>query len=240
MAESSGSFIPKRSGTVNRQPVKRSNFFVFSILSYAMFVAAPIASGAVFIYEKYVEKQFAQSVINLDSAIKNFSEADMQRVTEFDQRLVIANAILNSHVSFGTLFAILESSTAATVEFSDISISRADTKTINVTAGMSADAFDALLFQRSVYDKDQNIVRAQFNGITFAGVAPATENSASSQSTAPDNKLLTLNAEFTILTDQILFNPTVVTSGRVIDSVDVSTQNPAVVDDTASSNATNL
>lgn len=212
MAESSSSFIPKRSGTTNRpQPTRRGNFFALSVVSYALFVAAPLASGVVFVYDKYVQKQFAQTVINLDSAIKGFSEADMQRVTEFDERLTVANSLLDSHVSFGTLFSILEASTAATVQFDNLKIERVNNDTLHVSAAMSSDAFDALLFQRAIYAKDQKIAKAGLSNIKFTGSSPVSDTVPSAPTTAQSDgeKKLSLSAKFIFSASQISYNPEV-------------------------------
>lgn len=240
MAESNSSFIPKRSNTTNRQAPRRSNFFVFSIVSYALFVAAPIASGVVFIYEKYAEKQFAQSVINLDAAIRSFSDADMERVSEFDERLVIADMLLDTHVSFSSLFSILESSTAATVQFNNLDITRVSPETITVSAGMSADAFDALLFQRSVYSKNEKITKSTFNNVTFAGAIPTEGGQSSSQqSAAPESKLLSLEADFIFSAENILFNPVVTQSTDVPNNIAEDTIEVSGVENNSTSSAVN-
>ena len=227
MAESSSSFIPKRSGNTNRtQPTKRGNFFVFSVISYALFVAAPLASGAVFIYDKYVQKQFVQTVINLDSAIKVFSEADMQRVTEFDERLVVANTLLDSHVSFLALFSILEASSAVTVQFESLSVERINKDTLHATAAMSTDSFDALLFQRAIYDKDTKLTKAELSDIQFAASAPATESESNAARSveSSEEKNLSLSADFIFSADQILYSPTLSISNETPDTP--ATSNP--------------
>ncbi len=210
----SSSFIPKRGAAKNKRPAGRKyNFFILSIISYALFVAAPIASAVVFIYEKYTEKVFAQAVIDLDTAINTFSEADMQRVVEFEDRLVAADQLLNSHVSLVSLMNILESNTAATIQFNSLAVERTSPDKLTATAAITTDEFDALLFQRGIYKGNEQIADTKFSAVTFAGAAGEETSSSVSQTeveSANDTKSITLQAGFEFSADSILYTPTLV------------------------------
>ena len=147
----SSSFIPKR-GVGNRPTTKRkSNFILLAVISYALFVSAPLASAAVFIYERHTQNQFNKAVVNLDEAIKNFNQADLQRVTDFNQRLVLSKDLLSTHVSMVKLFNMIESATAETVRFSVLDIKRIDEAIVSVEGKLITPKLDGAIFQRSAF-----------------------------------------------------------------------------------------
>ena len=80
------SFIPKRNPGTKPKSVRRYNFFLLSVISYSLFVAAPLASAALFIYQISAEAKFAAAVKNLEEQIQTFNEDDLARVVEFDER----------------------------------------------------------------------------------------------------------------------------------------------------------
>ena len=121
----SSSFIPKRGPGKKPATTRPGNFVVFSVLSYALFVSAPLASAGVFIYERHTQNQFDKAVVALDQAIVNFNDGDLKRVTEFDDRLTTSKLVLESHASIVTLLQAIEKSTAQTVKFKNLEIGRA-------------------------------------------------------------------------------------------------------------------
>ena len=147
----SSSFIPKRGPGKKPASARTGNFVLFSVLSYALFVSAPLASAGVFIYERHKENQFNKAVVALDQAIINFNEEDLKRVTEFNERLIISKSLLESHASIVTLLRAIENSTAQTVKFKTIDITRKDKSTLAVTGILSTTNFDGALFQRTSY-----------------------------------------------------------------------------------------
>jgi hypothetical protein len=169
----SSSFIPKRGVGKKPTTVRKNNFVLLSIVSYALFVSAPLASAAVFIYERHTQNQFNKAVVNLDQAIEGFKEADLKRVTDFDDRLTLTKKLFDSHISMVSLLQTIEASTAQTVRFKSIDISRTDSSSVAVTGLLTTQKLDGTLFQRSSYSAAEIIKNPRFSEVTLLKEAPA-------------------------------------------------------------------
>ncbi len=211
----SSSFIPKRNSATRPKTVRRYNFFILGAIAYSLFVAAPLASAALFIYQIRTESKFAESVKNLEEQIQTFNEADLARVVEFNDRLSLGKQILDTHVSFVTLLTLLESSTAETIQFNSLAIKRTDANTVDVSAKLTTDALDGALFQRGTYSTNAKIKDTKLSNVAFVPAAEATEAEPAKRSG------VALEAKFTFAADSILYAPKVTVS-TTTDSVDAT------------------
>lgn len=168
----SSSFIPKRGVGKKPTAVRKNNFVLLSIVSYALFVSAPLASAAVFIYERHTQNQFNKAVVNLDQAIEGFKEADLKRVTDFYDRLTLTKKLFNSHVSMVSLLQTIEASTAQTVRFKSMDIARTDSSSVAVTGLLTTQKLDGTLFQRSSYSAAEIIKNPRFSEVTLLKETP--------------------------------------------------------------------
>ncbi|MBY0538649.1 hypothetical protein K2P47_04615 [Patescibacteria group bacterium] len=198
----SSSFIPKRG--IGKKPtvVRKNNFVLISIISYALFVSAPLASAAVFIYERHTQNQFNKAVINLDQAIESFKEEDLKRVTEFNDRLTITKNLLSSHVSIEDLLRRIESATAQTVVFKSMDITRVDKSTISVSGQMSTEKFDGALFQRAAFDADEIINSPVFSDVKLTMPILAGETVSSA-----DTRVVEFKVGFQVAAADIVYSP---------------------------------
>ncbi len=225
---SSSSFIPKRTqGTKVRQKRTR-NFFLLSIVSYACLIAAPTASAAIYVYQLYTERQFDQVVTKLDEAISSFSEAEMARVLEFDNRLRQATVLVNNHVSIARVFDIFEAQTASNIAFAGLSLKRNGDASVAVEAEIIAPNFDTALFQRGVYVREDNPIDvASLSDITF--VPPNEEGSG---------ERVSMSGSFTFSQESIAFMVTETAPAATVndvatpeaDSSDATTESDEVFD----------
>jgi hypothetical protein len=199
----SSSFIPKRKSAGSERQVKRRNFFIFSIVSYAIFAAAPIASASVYIYQIYTQKIFDKNVAELDAQVKTYSQADMSLVLDFNSRLEITKRLMQSHVSLVSLFNILESSTIKSIQFNDLKITRVDDSSLSVEANIAAKSLDSVLFQREVYSSSQSIASTTFSKLTFEKASEQNSNSVSPTSYNP----YSFTAKLVFSKDDIFYSP---------------------------------
>jgi len=197
---SSSSFIPKRKANDLSKPAGHRNIFILSIVSYALFVAAPVAAATIFIYQKYTDNTFQQNVVNLDTVIKSFNDADMLRVLDFHERLKLTSQIFHSQVSLASLLNILEQSTVKTVKFNSLKISQAEAGSLLAEAELSADSFDAVIFQRGQYENNQSLASSSFTNLIFT--PPNSETTKDVKTT--DSKPIKLTTKFTFTKDNIL------------------------------------
>lgn len=184
----SSSFIPKRGTGKKPTSARVSNFFILPIISYALFVSAPLASAAIFIYERHTENQFNKAVVALDEAIVSFNEQDFNKVRAFADRVTLSKTMLDSHVSYVKLLQILESSTASNVVFKNIDIEQSGNGNVKVAGLLKAQNFDGALFQRSTYDASSLISSPVLSDVHLVEV-PKTESSTSNNDTSVEFKL---------------------------------------------------
>lgn len=200
----SSSFIPKRG--IGKKPTiaRKSNFVLLSIISYALFVSAPLASAAVFIYERHTQNQFNKAVVNLDQAIESFKEEDLKRVTEFSERLTLTKNLLSSHVSVEELLKKIETATAQTVVFKSLDITRVDKSTLSVSGQLSTDKFDGALFQRSAYGAEEIISSPIFSEVRL--VIPALDTDTDTITSA-NKKVVEFKAAFSVAASDVMYVP---------------------------------
>jgi hypothetical protein len=239
MSESySSSFIPKRGVTKKPISTRKSNFLVFSVISYALFVAAPLASAAIFIYERHTENQFNKAVVALDEAVVSFNQADYDRVWAFNERLIVSKELLNSHISINNALEAIESATAKTVAFKSIDIVRSNTQTLKVTGDLVTSNFDGALFQRATYEGEPKIVEPVFSKVFFVD-----GESDESQTTG---KSVQFSADFSFLAQDIKFNPAATTPDAenkidtASESSDTAAQTETISDSASDNNETNI
>lgn len=190
---SSNSFIPKRG------PVKRSRgaasrqVYVFTIISYVLMFATLLATGSVYLYGKYVNKQLDGEVSALNTEINSFSEADMQQVIEFDRRLGQAYDRLDNSVSIVSVFEALEAATIDTVQISTLDIVREKDEKFVLSASIETDSFDSTIFQRGVFKRSQTI-----ESVAISGVQATSKNGESSGSDVSSRQLITFTAQLEV------------------------------------------
>jgi hypothetical protein len=198
----SSSFIPKRG--VGKKPAvaRKGNFVLLSIVSYALFVSAPLASAAVFIYERHTQNLFNKAVVNLDEAIQDFKEEDLARVTEFDEQLAISSNLLSSHVSLVTLLQTIEAATAQTVTFKDLEIVRTSQNLLDVSGLLATDELNGALFQRSSYNAVTSINSPLFSDVVLV---PPGANEAGGGDTSQGN--VEFQVTFSVASEDVLYKP---------------------------------
>ncbi len=217
----SNSFIPKRNSAQTSRRNRGQNFFLLAIISYACLIAAPTASAAVFVYGIYTDRQFERAVVDLEGAIAEFAEADMQRVIEFDKRLTNAQALLDSHVSINQVLSHIEDNTIETVAFSQLSMTRTSSGGLMVEGTAKSDSLDSAYFQRTVYNRENMVGQNMIADVTFT---PADE----------EDSTVAFVGMYEFTAEEVPFVPPSTQSEPVVDTGEVSSTTEA----TTNSNST--
>jgi hypothetical protein len=152
------SFIPKR-GPVDKKKnrVTSRPVYVFTLISYILMFATLIAVAGSYFYSKVVDQNLQQEIALLNAEISSFSESDMQKVLDFDSRLIQAADRLNNSVSVASVFDALEAATIDTVQISTLDLVREADDQFVLSAAIATDSFDSTIFQRGVYQRNQTI-----------------------------------------------------------------------------------
>jgi len=194
------SFIPKNN-LPNRQKIgRRYNFFFITLIVYALFVGAPIASAVVFIYEKHTVNIINQTTRELNDALKSFSEAKLLEVDHFDKRLIASTAVMNDVVHVDKLIAYFLSKTPQTVAFNNLKVEAEKARLVKVTAQVVSDSFDYVLFYRDELVKNVAFSNSVITNLTYNSEATEEKKDQSRSTTKVlDNTgKLTYNVEVTL------------------------------------------
>ncbi len=200
---SSNSFIPKR-GPASRptRGATTRRVYIFTIISYVLLFATLLASGGMFLYGKYLDKQLAEEVKKLDSEIKSFSVAKMEEVLEFEKRLREATDRIERSASVASIFRTLEATTVDTVMIESLSLERAEDDIYTLTAAVLTDSFDSTISQRGVFQRDQVFQEVSIEEVQ---ATPQDTNDGRGESGL---SLVTFSAVFEVPVTAIPYRPT--------------------------------
>jgi len=197
---SQSSFIPKNN-LPNRQKVgRRYNFFFISLVVYGLFIATPVASAVVFIYEKHTQNVINQTTLDLDTAIKSFSESDLLTVTQFDNRLIASTVVLEGSVPVNPLLQLFLQNTPKTVAFTGIQVDALGNGLVSVTAEVDSESFDYVLFYRDELLRNPAFTSSKISDVTYKGVVEESGSSAgnSNESSKEQSSKLSYEVTFTV------------------------------------------
>jgi len=112
------SFLPKETpGAIPVQIKKRHTVHVFGLIGSIMFVGSLLASGGVFFYKDYLNKNLLIAQEALNTVSNESNEGKIEEIRSYDNRLRVADDLLRNHVAPSILFDEIEKSTKRTVQF---------------------------------------------------------------------------------------------------------------------------
>lgn len=165
------SFIPKQGPVKRTKQTASRQIHVLAVIAYVAFIASLIAAVGLFLYERYIEKQLESEVNALSQEIKGFSDADMERVREFNGRLRQTEDRLDKGISIASVLAALEQATVKSASVEQLSLKKTDDSLITLTAKLSTDNFDSTLFQRGVYERNSAIDSVVISDLSLEGLS---------------------------------------------------------------------
>lgn len=119
--------------------------------------ATLLSSGGVYLYAQYINGQLDSEIETLNAEIGSFSQADMERVTQFDLRLTQAKDRLENSVSVASIFEALQSATIDTVQIESLTMEREGDEQFVIDALVQTNSFDSTIFQRGVFMRNETI-----------------------------------------------------------------------------------
>ncbi len=183
------SFIPKRGTSKRKRKVRKGNIYVLTIVASVILFATLLASAGVYLYQQYVTNQLQNEIAQMNAAVSDFKEADMQRVQEFDVRLRQANQRLENAASVSAILDSLEASVIDTVRLSGLSISRNIDENFIVEADIETDTFDSTIFQRGIFIRGEVIDIVEVTDVNLTEVTAADSSTVLQQSVFFNTKL---------------------------------------------------
>jgi hypothetical protein len=194
---SQSSFIPKNNLSNRPKVGRRYNFFFISLVVYGLFIATPIASAVVFIYEKHTTNVINQTTRNLDVAIRSFSESELLTITQFDKRLLASAEVLESNVPLNNLLHFLLENAPRTVAFTGVQVEMAGDGVVMVTAEVEAESFDYIMFYRDELLRNPAFTSSAITDVAYQGQGDVQSTSAGSGVSQESTSKLTFAVTFT-------------------------------------------
>jgi hypothetical protein len=195
---SSNSFIPKRGPAKRRSRNISRQVYVFTIISYVLMFATLLATAGVYAYSQHIDSRLTEEVTLLTQEKDTFSEADMHRVLEFDERLSQAADRFNHSVSLVTIFKALEAATANTVQIESLSLEREFDQQYLLTATLGTDTFDSTIFQRDEYWNNGLVSSVLFEEVSAPSQLETSSNSNNNEENADSESPVTFEAKIEI------------------------------------------
>lgn len=168
---SNPSFIPKRNTVTRERQGSRRQVYVGTILVRIGFIAVLLAVVAIFFYKGNLQKSLDAEVVGLSQALEAFNEAELQRVQLVDSKLKEVNALMAYTVSTRAILEAVEDSTLESAQIVSFDIERADRETLTVSAQIEAPSFDAVLFQKGIYNKNDTLTLEKLEEVTIEAAA---------------------------------------------------------------------
>lgn len=192
------SFIPKDASAQTPIPRRAEGgglADLFFLLSIVLFVASLALAGAVFLYEQYAQSSSASKLDQLQRAKAAFEPSLIQELTRLDDRMRVAETLLNAHLAPTALFNALSQSTLATVSFQSLDFQAVDAQHLKIKMQGIARGVNSIALEGDIFSKNgiianpifSNISR-QLDGVHFtlnAVVNPMTISYLAQQQAAP-------------------------------------------------------
>ena len=119
-----GSFIPKRS-TGKVTPVRSGRrIYIFTYIAYVVFFGTLLSVVGLFFLNQQAENQLNEYVVRLEQAQSSVNREQINSIRKLDQRIKIAEQVLNWHAAPSRLFGELESVIVQTVQLTSFSYER--------------------------------------------------------------------------------------------------------------------
>jgi hypothetical protein len=135
------------------------------VISIVLVVASGALAGGVFLYQQYLTTASASKLAQLQRAQAAFEPTLIQELTRLDDRMIMAQSILDNHIAPSAFFTALSQSTLQTVSFSGLGFDTSDPKHISIKMGGVGQSLNSVALQAQVFSKSGIIKDPIFSGI---------------------------------------------------------------------------
>ena len=135
------------------------------LISIVLLVASGVLGLGVFLYQQYLSNSSASKINQLKDAKKQFSPDLIQMATRLDDRMRMADAILENHIAPSIFFHMLEKNTLDTVSFRSLEIQTGGEKEMIVKMNGIAESVNSVALQADLFSKGGIITSPIFSNI---------------------------------------------------------------------------
>lgn len=148
--------------TVGGSPVA-----LISIVTGGLLILSVLASGGIFLFERYTIQSIESKKESLDRSRAAFEPATIRELSRLNTRIETGKLLLSEHVALSRLFDDLESKTLSTVRFRDFSYSTAAPGRVVVVMSGTASSFNSVALQSESFSKSSIITEPLFTNVNI-------------------------------------------------------------------------
>ena len=163
------SFVPKKTlvargiaqggtGTINP-------FLSLGIIIFFMVVAL---TGGVYLYKALVQKQIDTDKADLSKARDSFQEKTVEAWRRRDNRLKVANQLLDSHTVVSPIFSLLEAATLRTTRFLDFNFTSNGPESLAITMKGEGLSYTSVALLSDSFNTQKNIKNPNFSNLSLS------------------------------------------------------------------------
>jgi hypothetical protein len=230
-SSSDNSFIPKRGAAKKTQSGAPHKIYIVTYISYVLMFATLLSAGGLYFYAQYTSGQLDAQVSALNSEISSFSQADMERITQFNVRLSQAQDRLDNSISVTSVFEALQAATIDTIQIKSLAMEREGDNRLVIEGDIQTDSFDSTIFQRGVFLRNGTIQEVEISDVQNTTVNELSETEQEQNS----RPAVTFTASLSIPLEEIPANP-LSYQGQTADFNEPAPAQPAEQDTSAESN----
>jgi len=176
-----GSFIPKSpiNSKVSNRRVRK--IYIVTYLVYVLFFGTIIAAAGTWFYTSSLTNDLAAKQLQLEAAEQQFAQSDLERVAELEERLEIAQELLDNRVSIVAVLNAIEETTVSNVLMNEFTFGVNESDVLELQMVANANNFNDALFQRTLFKDNSILAGASITNVEYGEASESGESAA-----APD------------------------------------------------------
>lgn len=166
------SFIPQRptQGVVKKRGTRK--IYILTYISFVLFFGTILATAGTFVFKTFEAAKLDEQKKLLAQEREKFNESDMESIRDLNRRIQNAEVLIGNHVSVASIFDALEQSTLQSITLVGFDYKRLNTGVPTVTVLGTTNAFNSVIFQRSVLASSEIFANASFEEVALASAEP--------------------------------------------------------------------
>jgi hypothetical protein len=193
------SFIPKQvtQSAIPKKVRHTRVFSIFGFLSGLLLFVSLAGSIGIFVYKQIEERKLATQKEVLAAERGKFNEDDIAEVRAFNERIELARALLDAHVSPSKVFIALENTTKQSVQYTTFSFVRRPSGDVSLDLTGVTDDFAKVALQ-SLENSEDFILKDM--AVTEIAIGTGSEGEG-----APQSKVVSFNLVSNVPASKLLF-----------------------------------
>lgn len=161
------SFIPKEPVTEEVFKQKKAGFL--GVLVVSLFVSSIVISVAMYVYENIIKDDIQNLQLQLADAEKNIDKKTINKISEFNKKLVLAKTLVLKHQIISRFLDTLSSSTVSSVQFNTFHYGSMQDNQLSVNLRGKATSYASIALQENVFIKEKYFKSVIFSNFSLSG-----------------------------------------------------------------------